>query len=207
MSFKSIPAGLLLRAAPITCVRERRTIVALDELALAAGDLVELRGANGSGKTTLLRALAGLFPCEGAVDRSAKLAFVGHRNGNSGLLTALENLRWHQSLSGEPEDTGQALDALDRVGLLRSANKPVHHLSQGQQRRLALARLVLCDARVWLLDEPHAALDAAGQMLMDELLVAHAGEGGAALVSSHAPLGIATRVIDLSTAAVSGVAA
>lgn len=200
MSSNPSPAPLL-KASPIACVRARRVVVALDELSLAAGDLVELRGANGSGKTTLLRALAGLFPFEGSVGVHAPVAFVGHRNGNSGLLTAIENLLWHLHLQGLPASSGAVLDALQRTGLLSAARQPVQHLSQGQQRRLALARLLLGRATVWLLDEPHAALDRAGQTLLDDLLVAHCRSGGAVLVSSHTPLAVATRVIDLSAAA------
>lgn len=198
---------ILLHASRIACVRARRTVVSLCDLSLAAGELVELRGANGSGKTTLLRALAGLFPFEGAVEILAPVAFVGHRNGNTGLLTAMENLVWHLQLQGLPVTPGTVLDALQRTGLLGTARQPVQQLSQGQQRRLALARLLLTRAPVWLLDEPHAALDRAGQRLLDGLLVAHCQAGGAVLVSSHTPLAVATRVIDLSPDVADGVAA
>lgn len=182
-------------------------MVSLAGLSLSPGDLVELRGANGSGKTTLLRALAGLFPFEGSVEVHAPVAFVGHRNGNSGLLTPLENLVWHLQLQGLPDSQETVLEALQRTGLLAAARQPVQHLSQGQQRRLALARLLLTNAPVWLLDEPHAALDRAGQTLLDDLLVAHCQTGGAVLVSSHSPLVVATRVIDLSAGTAADVAA
>lgn len=167
-------------------------------LTLAAGEWVELRGANGSGKTTLLRALCGLLPREGKIQCRGRIAFVGHRNGNAGLLTPLENLRWHRRLHDVPAIDAELLDALEHVGLLRAAAQPVQQLSQGQQRRLALARLLLSDAEVWLLDEPYAALDVAASGLLDELLAAHCRKGGAALVSSHSPLALANRVIDLS---------
>jgi|GEM_PF-47337 len=195
----SPPEVHLLTADSITCIRDRRVVVSLARLTLAEGECIELRGANGSGKTTLLRALCGLLPCEGKVQCHVRIAFVGHRNGNAGLLTPIENLRWHRQLQDAPVDDEQLLDALARVGLLRAAGKPVQQLSQGQQRRLALARLLLSDAKVWLLDEPHAALDVAASALLDELLNTHCQEGGAVLVSSHAPLAVATRVIDLST--------
>lgn len=202
-------ANLLLRASDLSCARDQRVLFTLDTFALEAGDCVELRGANGSGKTTLLRALAGLFPYTGEVIRQAKPAFIGHRNGNSGLLTALENLRWHAGLTGvtgnEDQIRSALLDALERVGLLRAAGRLAHQLSQGQQRRLALARLLVGNrigdrvgnVRLWLLDEPYTALDASGASLVDELLKAHCADGGAALIASHSPLLSATRVLVL----------
>lgn len=175
----------LLRLAGLRC--QRAGVVLFDgfDLSLGPGECVELFGPNGSGKSTLLRAAAGLCGCcEGGVE-VAPCAYLGHRNGVGALLSAEENLRLHQRLQG-----GCVADALALVGLGAVAQTPCGRLSQGQQRRVALARLLLGWRPLWLLDEPLAALDEAGCRLVRELVAAHCREGGAVLCATHQALGL-----------------
>ena len=208
------PANQAWLAARQLSVRrgERRLLAGLD-LALHAGDVVWLRGTNGRGKTTLLRLLAGLCtPEEGTVLFQGRplrgadpawrreLAYIGHANALKDDLLAHEALRFVAALRGAAVSAADLHAALQRLGVARQAQLPVRVLSQGQRRRVALARLALPDApRVWLLDEPFDALDSAGIDTLEALLRAHAGAGGAALLTSHQalPAGLATRELDL----------
>ncbi len=159
---------------------------------------MELRGPNGSGKTTLLRTLAGLLPMQGQLVASTKLAYLGHANGLAGPLSALENLRWYVGLGGSAADEPRILAALRRLGISGLSRQPVERLSAGQQRRVALARLLMGAAPVWLLDEPYTALDSSGITCVDGLLRDHVAAGGSALVASHVPIAAATRIVELS---------
>jgi heme exporter protein A len=163
-------------------------------------ECLQVTGANGSGKTTLLRALCGLVPPEeGQVrwcgvdigaDPSAyhrALAYLGHDNGLKGDLTADENLRFGIGLRCRVTPTAIGA-ALTRAGLAGQRGLPLRQLSAGQRRRVALARLPLFDARLWILDEPGSNLDSAGQALLLELLQAHLAEGGTAVVATHQAL-------------------
>lgn len=168
--------------------------------ALAAGEALQVMWANGTGKTSLLRALAGLVFVEGGeilwrgaprrddpAGYHAHLGFLGHDLGLKPDLTASENLRYgaglHVACSRE-----RVRDALARVGLTAMADAPVRHMSAGQQRRVALARLRLQSATLWLMDEPAANLDANGQQLVTELVEELLDAGGAAIVATHQPL-------------------
>jgi heme exporter protein A len=168
---------------------------------LAAGQCLQLTGANGAGKTTLLRCLCGLLPAEsGAVrwrgvslaeDRyalHAELAYLGHDNGLKADLSAGENLRYaigmRRTLAAR-----EIAEALERVGV--GDARLLRHLSAGQRRRVALARVWLLKSALWLLDEPGAHLDSAGQQVLLELLRQHLTEGGSAVVATHQPLGLA----------------
>jgi len=164
------------------------------------GECLQVTGANGSGKTTLLRALCGLAPLEEgrvswrgadiAADLQAyhgELAYLGHDNGLKGDLTAAENLRYAAGLRRRVSRDDIAI-ALARAGVDAARGIPLRRLSAGQRRRVALARLPLMDAALWLLDEPGSNLDAAGQSLLAELLEAHTGAGGVAVVATHQAL-------------------
>ena len=167
-------------------------------LRLEAGECVELRGPNGSGKTTLIRTLAGLLPMQGQVLVRSKIAYLGHTNGLAGPLSPFENLRWYLGIGGQAagdQPIHAALKRLEIGGLMR---QPVERLSAGQQRRVALARLLIGSAPVWLLDEPYTALDGNGIACVDGLLQEHVASGGCALVASHSPVAVATRVIELA---------
>jgi len=177
---------------------------------IGPGELVEVWGPNGSGKTTLLRCIVGLYSLEaGTVElpRGAEgvpsMLYVGHKGGFNALLSPLENLRWYGGLLGRRYSGAEANRALSRVGLESVAHRACQRLSAGQQRRVALARLVLSDSRLWVMDEPLTALDEQGSQVLRDLVVAQRRAGGAVLCATHQRLGIPdTRVVELGRAAV-----
>ena len=194
------------------CQRGGRVLFSGLDLDLAPGDLVTLTGANGSGKSTLMRMLSGLSPVEegniafsGGGEQDAAHTFLhyhGHREGLRDALTAHENLVFATTLlGGRAEDAGPALE---RMGARRLANLPVRVLSAGQRRRVALARLLAAPRPLWLLDEPLAALDVAGQALVAELVGEHVAAGGSALVATHQPMNITGRTLTLGGAGFGG---
>ncbi len=164
-------------------------------------------GANGSGKSTLLRVLAGLLPAEhGTVritGRDVQAAppceachYLGHRNAMKRELTVTENLGFWQSFMGDNPfgDTsikGLSVDAATaEVGLAGIAHLPFGYLSAGQQRRMAIAKLLVARRPVWLLDEPTAALDADADRMFARLAGNHLDGGGMIVAATHQPLGI-----------------
>lgn len=167
--------------------------------AVYGGDLLQILGANGAGKTTLLRVLATVLtpaaghlywrgrPLPGERNRYlTELACVGHSPGLKRALSPRENLRW---LGGLFPLRRELVDAtLARFGLSEWADVPCAQLSAGQLRRVALARLPLSGAMLWILDEPLTAIDREGTALIEELLQQHRASGGAAVFSSHQPL-------------------
>lgn len=175
---------LLLRATGLACERDERLLFAGLDLALRGGEAWRVGGANGAGKTTLLRTLAGLNDLyEGTVERHSRLCWVGHRAGLKVLLSARENLAWFADLNGL---TGVDPDAaLAQVGLRGFEDQPCLELSAGQQRRAALARLLLDPAPLWVLDEPFSALDVQGVALLVGLCVDKLAQGGALIFSTH----------------------
>lgn len=177
-----------------------------------AGEAVLVHGANGRGKTTLLRVLAGLLPAQAgnvhidglpaSRDTVARTcALLGHLLGHKGELTAEENLRFTRGLFGQRPGISP-VTALAAVGLAGYEDSPARQLSAGQKKRLALARLLLVPARLWLLDEPYANLDLEGIDLVNRLVAHHLGRGGAALITSHgayATGAVRTRTLSLDT--------
>ena len=165
---------------------------------LFGGQLLQLLWTNGTGKTSLLRCIAGFLHAEEgqvrwqgrpvADDRDEfhwNLAYLGHETALKGDLSAAENLRFSTALRYSP-DAARLQAALARVGLDGiDPDQPVRSFSAGQQRRVALARLALWGAKLWLLDEPASNLDAAGQRLIEELLQAHLETGGMVMVATH----------------------
>ena len=151
-----------------------------------AGEWVAVRGPNGSGKTTLLRCAAGLTrPDAGVVKRTGTLAYAGHAPGIKDDFSAEENLCSSLALAGKPISAAVAREALARVGLDKRRSLAARRLSAGQRRRIGLARLTLDPARLWILDEPLAALDDAGQALFETVLASHLASGGSALLATH----------------------
>lgn len=157
------------------------------------GDYVEIRGANGVGKTSLLRALAGfLRPSAGCIsfsnaeEPSLALHYVGHLNALKGSASPRAHMRYWAGLF---EGAARAEEAATRLGVATLLDLPARVLSQGQQRRVALARLLLAPRAVWLLDEPAAALDSAGRSIVAELIDVHCAGGGVVFAAVHEPLG------------------
>ena len=186
----------MFEARDLACIRGERAVFAGLSFALAPGGALLLTGSNGAGKSTLLRVLAGLLPvAEGqllwngedvAADRAAharRLRYLSHQDALKPALTARENLLFVGAVLG-----GDIEAALDAVGLAKLAELPARVLSSGQKRRLALARLALAPAALWLLDEPTTALDTASVERLGVLLARHRGQGGMVIAATHLPL-------------------
>lgn len=167
-------------------------------LAVSAGKTVILRGDNGAGKTTLLRVLSTrLRPSRGggrvygfdlvhqADAVRQKVIYLPVFGGSYPMMSALENLRLAATLSHKRVAVPALEACLERVGLLEAKHKLVRTFSSGMKKRLMLARLLLSDAELWLLDEPYAALDAQGQQLVDELLREAKAAGKTVMVAAH----------------------
>ncbi len=180
----------------VVVMRGERTIIDGLSLTVAAGELLLLTGSNGAGKTTLLRCIAGFLPAAAGAVRleggaaDAELAeqchWIGHESATKPALSATENLAfWARFLGGAPGRVPEALAALELDML---ADVPAGAMSAGQRRRLALARLLVADRRLWLLDEPTSSLDAHSAAIVDRLLARHVGAGGLAIVATHRPI-------------------
>lgn len=186
-SLPGTPA-LHLRARGLACRRGQRVLFEALDFELRAGDMLWVRGRNGSGKTSLLRLAAGLGrPEAGELERGGEPpVFIGHANALKEDLTVTESLAFVLRLHGRAADPGALQGALDRLGMKPRRDAPVRTLSQGQRRRVALARLAAeHHAGPWLLDEPFDALDADGVERLTELLLQHRASGGSVLLSSH----------------------
>ncbi|MBR9813055.1 heme ABC exporter ATP-binding protein CcmA [bacterium] len=173
----------------LTLRRGRKRLIANLSFDLAGGELLHVRGPNGVGKSTLLSALVGLAPPEhGTVTLApqCRIAWLGHKIGLCSAETPHEALQLRASLHGSALDAVD--DALDKLGVAHLAHRPVGQLSAGQQRRVALAGVLLQGANLWVLDEPLNALDIAGVAGVEALLQAHVDAGGAAIVTSHQAL-------------------
>jgi heme exporter protein A len=192
--------GLSVR--DLECTRAGRVVFGGLGLDAAPGDVVQVRGANGSGKSSLLRLLCGLLqPTRGEVhwrDRcvdprdagfASAVAYLGHAGSVSGELTVMENLRFSLYVAGSRSADAQCREVLQRLRLGDRENEQVRHLSQGQQRRLGLARIVLSRRPLWLLDEPCAGLDIEGEECFDSFLADHVRSGGVAVVTTHREIG------------------
>jgi heme exporter protein A len=179
-----------LVAEAISVIRGERLVLDRVALAVPAAGALLLLGPNGAGKSTLLRVLAGLrrpdggrVLFDGAGERSGGLAYLGHRDAIKPGLTAGENLDFAARVSG-----GNAGAALAALGLSPLAGLPARMLSAGQTRRLALARLVVSGAWLWLLDEPTLGVDAASVAAFGACLAAHRAGGGVVVAATHLPL-------------------
>ena len=185
-------------ASNLQCTRGDRQLFSGLNFQLKPKQLLFLEGKNGSGKTTLIRTLCGLFvadegeilwqnqPIQEHLESYRKaLFYLGHLNAIKGDLTALENLRFNHAMSGQSSNNDDLLDALERIGLYGYEDFPTRQLSQGQKRRVALARLLLNKSPLWILDEPFVALDIAAVELLQNIISSHVESGGMAILTTH----------------------
>jgi heme exporter protein A len=186
----------MLQAEDLAAFRGEVLVFRDLSFAVPAGGALLLAGPNGAGKSTLLRLLAGLLPpaagrliLDGAdaladpVAHAGRVAFLGHRDAIKPGLTVAENMRFAARLGGFDADAALAAMALSDLAAL-----PARMLSAGQSRRLALARVALSPALLWLLDEPTLGLDAASVARLGGLLAAHRARGGVVIAATHLPL-------------------
>ena len=210
----------MLEARELECTRGERRLFSGLSFGLGAGQLLRVAGANGSGKTSLLRIMCGLLlPSAGELrwrgqpiragreEYSRNLVFIGHLNALKDDLTALENLQVAAALGGMPTDAGRMRAALDRFGVAHCAELPTKILSQGQRRRVTLARLALSPAvPLWILDEPFSALDVGAVVELERLLAAHLASAGMVVLTTHQEVQVVAHAVlridlDVHTAA------
>jgi heme exporter protein A len=204
MTTSTAPATF--EAKSLECIRDDRVL--FDDLGFTInpGEALVLEGRNGSGKTSLLRIISGIrLPESGQVlwegedifrlgpEFREHIAYLGHKDGSKHDLTPLENLRIAQGL-GKARDGIDLNEALDQVGLFGFEDVPTRNLSAGQQRRLAIARLLVTDARLWILDEPFTSLDRKGIEQMERLFEGHLARGGMAAMTTHHRIGFKDEV-------------
>ena len=204
----------MLEVSNLACSRGDHRLFSELSFTLDFGQIMQVQGTNGSGKTSLLRTLCGfIIPDEGDItwrgestreldeEYFAEMMYLGHLNSIKDELSALENLRISSGFSGIELDEKEAISALSRMGLRGRELLPTKVLSQGQRRRVALARLLVSQAKLWVLDEPLAALDVGAVALIQELIAEHLKNQGAVIFTTHQPLevaGIEMRSISLS---------
>lgn len=194
----------MLEISNLACTRGDHLLFSGLSFSLSAGQLLQVQGANGSGKTSLLRTLCGfMMPTSGEIlwrgqnirelgeDYYAEMIYLGHLNAIKDELNALENLRISAGLAGCEVDDKQFIVALRHMGLRGRETLPVKVLSQGQRRRVALARLLISKAKLWILDEPLTALDVGAIGLMQELIAGHLANNGMVIYTTHQPLDVA----------------
>ena len=188
----------MLEVVDLACQRGDRLLFSGLSFSLEAGTLLHVRGHNGSGKTTLLRTLCGLLPPDAGVilwngeqvrrlgeDFHRDTLYFGHLNGIKSDLTAIENLRVAAILDGDRAPEAAILDALEEMGLAGFEDLPTKVLSQGQKKRVALARLTLSRAPLWILDEPFTALDVDAVDRLQLLIAEHVAQDGLVILTTH----------------------
>jgi heme exporter protein A len=187
-----------LTFSKLGCSRGGRQLFRDVDCTLQSGRWLYVAGANGVGKTSLLRMVCGLAPIEageiawnGAPIHSQRdayrqdLCYLGHLNALQESMTVSENLGFIAALGGTAPNAVQVNDVLTHFGVRGRGDQLVRHLSQGQKRRVALSRLALSQARLWVLDEPFVAMDEAGVRMLADLIAAHLAKGGMAVLTSH----------------------
>jgi len=194
-------ASILLSATELTCIREERLLFDQLNIEVNSGDIIQIEGPNGSGKSSLLRILTGLSqPYDGKVFYKAQaiaqcreefhqdLFYLGHLPGVKGEMSAQENLSFNLALQGSNAQHDDCEAALAKVNLTGFEESLASHLSAGQHRKIALARLHHSSAKIWLLDEPFTAIDKEGVLALEQLFKAHLARGGCVILTTHQDL-------------------
>ena len=202
-------APTLLEVSKLGCVRGDRRLFSGLDLALPAGTFLQVTGPNGSGKTSLLRILCRLLaPAEGEIrwqgedirslgeEYFTSVTYLGHRHGVKDEFSGIENLRISNALNGIEISNERARSVLERMGLAGRDSLPARLLSEGQRRRVALARLLTCGTKLWLLDEVMTSLDKGAIALIRSLIEEHLAGGGIAIVATHQDLELKTGSIE-----------
>lgn len=193
----------MLEVTDLECTRGDRKLFSELTFTLNAGELLHLYGRNGSGKTTLMRAICGLIqPSAGAIrwrgedvrrlgeEFTRELLYIGHKNGIKDDLTGVENLRVSSVFDGARITEQSAWEALEIMDLRGHEDLPVRFLSQGQKRRVALARLLVSEIPLWILDEPFTALDTMASKSLQTVIHSHLEKGGLVMLTTHQELDI-----------------
>ena len=178
----------MLQIESLSCFRQDRYLFKDLNATALPGQALQIVGENGSGKTTLFKILAGLFEdYDGRVitEDKAAILYLGHRYAVNDQLTPIENLKFLLKLNEIQLTPALLTAALARFQLSAELDQPCSALSEGQKKRVALARLILTSARIWLLDEAFSALDAPGRAVLSEVCQAHLASGGILIFSSH----------------------
>ena len=199
---KDSASAPMLAATDLYCERDDRILFEKLNFQLQEGQVLQIKGDNGSGKTTLLRMLCGLNDSyEGELSWYGQpmsecadafydaLLYIGHRVGVNKILTPRENLAWSCGLRRQVRND-EIDSALLKVGLRGFEDSQCFTLSAGQHQRVSLARLLVSDARLWVLDEPFTTLDVTGVALLEKLIRDYSSQGGAVLVTTHHPLSV-----------------
>jgi heme exporter protein A len=193
----------MIEARHLAARRGEELIFSNVSFSLAGGEAMVITGRNGSGKSTLIRVIAGLLAAEEGevsvmvsnhkVPRAAEAChYLGHRNAMKREITVEENLSFWKRFMGDMEG-GRGLSpdaAAELLGLSSILHLPFGYLSAGQQRRMAMAKLLCAWRPIWLLDEPTAALDVQSEALFADLMRRHMAEGGIVIAATHQPLGL-----------------
>ena len=207
-----------LTANSLSCIRGERELFADLDFELNSGQCMHVIGANGSGKTSLLRILIGINQSEtgdvkwcGESSQSSssflkETTYIGHKDGLKNELTAVENLTFYQKLSSEANlnrrDVDELIDStLDKMSILDCADLVVSKLSFGQRRRLAFARLLIVDFKLWVLDEPFTGIDVQGRELIEKICADHLNDKGMIILTNHQSLAqsqLADKLVELN---------
>ena len=203
------PVTRELSANNLTLVRGERCLFEGLDFAVSSGELLLLEGRNGCGKTSLMRAIAGMLSLEtGEIYWNGKpvlkqrqefhgeLVWLAHRTGFKGDLTMLENLHFEASLRRQSDRDHEEI--YGRLGIERLRDLPLRSLSAGQQRRVSLARMLLADVPLWLLDEPFTNLDREGRKLVMQLAEEHLDGGGLCVMAAHQDIDVNAPVTKIS---------